>query len=352
MDELWRQRKWKDRPKNLYPDVSCKDAPVPPAVPIPNCDCGNPAKVKQSNHPDTAARAYYLCGDHRDWEMCNFFQWIDGLEMFDPRILHFKQWRSTPYEKFKRWVPPPPNPPPMTAEEKKEASARRMANPPLCNCGVPAELNRMVKDSPYPLTFGCRNRTEGGYPLCDFSEYVYGPKSYWPEPVEKKAKEKVRLTAPERNCHCGVVANYGLVPSELGIGSYCGHMVGDDLGTRKCDFEYFYDKDEVEKEIFRRKKFGIHPQVLKSYIKSRKEKIRREAKERGYLPRSVRDKKDKWVAPLFEKWEKNKRNKTGSLAEQLRDKGKAVDEGPNNVDLEAMKQLVANLPIIVSDDDE
>ncbi|CAO2189186.1 unnamed protein product [Urochloa humidicola] len=90
MDELWRQRKWKDRPKNLYPDVSCKDAPVPPAVPVPNCDYGNPAKVKQSNHPDTAARAYYLCGDHRDWEMCNFFQWIDGPEMFDPRILHFK----------------------------------------------------------------------------------------------------------------------------------------------------------------------------------------------------------------------------------------------------------------------
>ncbi|CAN6216147.1 unnamed protein product [Urochloa humidicola] len=240
----------------------------------------------------------------------------------------------------------------MTAEEKKEASARRMANPPLCNCGVPAELNRMVKDSPYPLTFGCRNRTEGGYPLCDFSEYVYGPKSYWREPVEKKAKEKVRLIAPERNCHCGVVANYGLVPSELGIGSYCGHMVGDDLGTRKCDFEYFYDKDEVEKEIFRRKKFGIHPQVLKSYIKSRKENIRREARERGYLPRSVRDKKDKWVPPLFEKWEKNKRNKTGSLAEQRGDKGKAVDEGPDNVDLETMKQLVANLPIIVSDDDE
>ncbi|CAO2168708.1 unnamed protein product, partial [Urochloa humidicola] len=65
-----------------------------------------PAKVKQSNHPGTAARAYYLCGDHRDWEMCNFFQWIDGPEMFDPRILHFRQWRSSLYEKFKRWVPP------------------------------------------------------------------------------------------------------------------------------------------------------------------------------------------------------------------------------------------------------
>ncbi|CAO2197684.1 unnamed protein product [Urochloa humidicola] len=117
----------------------------------------------------------------------------------------------------------------MTAEEKKEASARRMANPPLCKCGVAAEIHRMVKDSPYPPTFVCRNRTEGGYPLCDFSEYLYGPKSYWPEPVEEKGKEKVQLIAPERKCLCGVVVNYGLVPSELGIGSYCGHMVGDDL---------------------------------------------------------------------------------------------------------------------------
>ncbi|CAN6162326.1 unnamed protein product [Urochloa humidicola] len=209
----------------------------------------------------------------------------------------------------------------------------------------------MVKDSPYPPTFVCRNRTEGGYPLCDLSEYLYGPKSYWPEPVEEKGKEKVRLIALERNCLCGVVANYGLVPSELGIGSYCGHMVGDDLRTRKCDFKYFYDKKEVEEEILRRKKFGIHRNVLDSYIKSRKEKQRREARERGYLPRPVRDKKEKWVPPLFEKWEKNKRNKTGSLAEQHGDKGKAVED-PNNVDMETMKQLVANLPIIVSDDDE
>ncbi|CAO2163702.1 unnamed protein product [Urochloa humidicola] len=240
----------------------------------------------------------------------------------------------------------------MKAKEKKEASARRMANPPLCKCGVAAEINRMVKDSPYPPMFGCRNRTEGGYPLCDFSEYLYGPKLYWPEPVKENIKEKVRLIAPERKYFCGVVVNYGLVPSELGIGYYCGRMIGDDLGTRKCEFEYFYDKNEVENKISRRKKFGIHPEVLRSYIKSRKEKLRREAGERGYLPRSVRDKKDKWVSPLFEKWEKNKRNKIGSLAEQRGDKGKAVEEGSNNVHMETMKQLVANLPIIVSNDDE
>ena len=65
MDSLWRENKWKNRPKELYPDVSCKDAPVPPALPVPNCDCGKPAKVIQSMHPKTAARAYYSCGDTR-----------------------------------------------------------------------------------------------------------------------------------------------------------------------------------------------------------------------------------------------------------------------------------------------
>ena len=32
-------------------------------------------------------------------------------------------------------------------------------------------------------------------------------------------------------CECGVKSNYGLVPSELGIGHYCGHMVDyDEVG--------------------------------------------------------------------------------------------------------------------------
>ena len=32
-------------------------------------------------------------------------------------------------------------------------------------------------------------------------------------------------------CECGVKSNYGLVPSELGIGYYCGHMVEyDEVG--------------------------------------------------------------------------------------------------------------------------
>jgi hypothetical protein len=45
-----------------YLDVSSKDAHVLPDLPVPNCDCGRPAWVCQSKHPNTAARCFYLCG--------------------------------------------------------------------------------------------------------------------------------------------------------------------------------------------------------------------------------------------------------------------------------------------------
>jgi hypothetical protein len=71
---------------------------------------------------------------------------------------------------------------------------------------------------------------QGGYPLCDFNKYDYGPKSYWPKSKEKKGKEvEVELIPLDRNCRCDIAGNYGLVPSELGIGYYCGHMSGDDM---------------------------------------------------------------------------------------------------------------------------
>jgi hypothetical protein len=43
-EQLWRKR---GRPRELYPDMSSKDAPVPPDLPIPNCDCGFTAHVFQ-----------------------------------------------------------------------------------------------------------------------------------------------------------------------------------------------------------------------------------------------------------------------------------------------------------------
>jgi hypothetical protein len=84
MDEMWRENKWKDWPKEVYRDVSCKDAPVPPTFPVPNSDCGKATHVTQSMHPDTAARAYYSCPDYRVSTFHGFFliyniSWIERL---------------------------------------------------------------------------------------------------------------------------------------------------------------------------------------------------------------------------------------------------------------------------------
>jgi hypothetical protein len=63
---------------------------------------------------------------------------------------------------------------------------------------------------------------------------LYGPLSHWPEP-EVKGKEKNQwaeeLKFDQVLCKCGIEAKYGLVPSELGVGYFCGHMVDyDEVG--------------------------------------------------------------------------------------------------------------------------
>ena len=63
---------------------------------------------------------------------------------------------------------------------------------------------------------------------CHFKEWLYGPKNQWPEELQKakqKKKESLIYKAAPVKCECGVKSNYGLVPSELGIGHYCSHMV-------------------------------------------------------------------------------------------------------------------------------
>ena len=63
---------------------------------------------------------------------------------------------------------------------------------------------------------------------CCFKEWLYGPKNQWPEEppkVKEKKKERVIYKAPPVMCECGVKSNYGLVPLELGIGHYCGHIL-------------------------------------------------------------------------------------------------------------------------------
>ena len=67
---------------------------------------------------------------------------------------------------------------------------------------------------------------------CRFKEWLYGPKNKWskePPKVKQKKKERLIYKAPPVKCECGVKSNYGLVPSKLGIGHYCGHMVDSAL---------------------------------------------------------------------------------------------------------------------------
>ena len=56
---------------------------------------------------------------------------------------------------------------------------------------------------------------------------------------KEKEEKSIIYKAPPVKCDCGVKSNYGLVPSELGIGHYCGHMVEyDEVG-------YFCGKHEI-----------------------------------------------------------------------------------------------------------
>ncbi|KAL6595440.1 hypothetical protein ACP70R_047780 [Stipagrostis hirtigluma subsp. patula] len=89
-------------------------------------------------------------------EGCDSFQWIDGPEAYDERILLFPyEEEKVPFEEFKRWVPPPPNPSTMTEEAKYEVSRRRVGNPPLCKCGYWAELQNPPRGLTYTPFFRC-----------------------------------------------------------------------------------------------------------------------------------------------------------------------------------------------------
>ncbi|RCV39268.1 hypothetical protein SETIT_8G209700v2 [Setaria italica] len=213
----YKRRRWYVR----YVGESNGAGPVPPALPVPLCRCGAQAEVKQSRHPKTAGRAFYVCKwtfDPMPAAPCDFFQWIDGPDKYDPRIRLFP-YHSTelkPYHQFRRWVPPPPNPPRMTEEEKQEAACRR-----------------------------------DGWPLCDFNEYIYGPMAMWPTEEEVREFESGKapwpcVSSPSDRCKCGILATEGVVPSELGYGSLCGNAHGDYWNIelllqegRTCDWEDF-----------------------------------------------------------------------------------------------------------------
>ena len=79
---------------------------------------------------------------------------------------------------------------------------------------------------------------------CHFKEWLYGTKNKWPEePPKAKQKKKERLIykAPPVKCECGVKSNYGLVPSELGIGHYWCHMVDyDEVGSFLVNMKSYF----------------------------------------------------------------------------------------------------------------
>ena len=116
--------------------------PFLPAEPTLLYYCGLPASVKQSRHPASAGRAFYYCQLKRCpltldayLEGCNFYQWIDGDEMFEPLIMLFPYdpWKSVPYAEYVSWVPPPLNPPEMIEVAKVDAALHHLANPPRCH---------------------------------------------------------------------------------------------------------------------------------------------------------------------------------------------------------------------------
>lgn len=78
---------------------------------------------------------------------------------------------------------------------------------------------------------------------CHFREWLYGPKSHWPE-EKKKKNDRIITAAPPVKCKCGVEASYGLVPSELGVGYFCGHMVDYDV-VSSCFFSIVLEQQYV-----------------------------------------------------------------------------------------------------------
>jgi hypothetical protein len=68
--DMWREGK-------EYPNTSCPNAPVPPHFPIPRCDHGEEAHVKQLRYLSMTAHAYYYCpyksvsNISHIWILCN-----------------------------------------------------------------------------------------------------------------------------------------------------------------------------------------------------------------------------------------------------------------------------------------
>ncbi|RCV18505.1 hypothetical protein SETIT_3G306300v2 [Setaria italica] len=190
-----------------YVSKSDADAPVPPAVPVPDCSCGVLAEVKQSRHPKTAGRAFYVWKwkfDPMSVAPCNFFQWVDEPDKYDPRI-HLFLYDSTSLNHII-----------SLGEEKQEATYRLVMDPPMCKCRVAAKLMRPNLGVPPKFTpfFRCSLTTH---------------------PTEEKVREfetgKVPwpcVSSPSDRCKCGILETQGVVPFELRYGLFVAmHMASN-----------------------------------------------------------------------------------------------------------------------------
>ncbi|KAG2630405.1 hypothetical protein PVAP13_3KG487101 [Panicum virgatum] len=314
-----------------YPSECDEDDLVPHALPVPFCRCepGNQlAEVKQSRHPKTAGRAFYICkwNDSLNPCHCFFFQWIDGPDKFDPRIRLFPYYRSESwaYNEFRRWVPPPPNPPPMTEEEKQEAAIYCVNNPPKCHCSVRAKLQRPNIGVPpkFTLFFRCSLKTR------EVREFESGKKP-WP-----------CTTTPSFRCKCGIMATKGVVPSELGYGYYCGNSYGEYWEGKTCDWEWFQGRDTINRKLKIRKDYQV-TLPLESFLSGTVlQDLRREygkkAAEKATLKNCIvywRRNRSKYPRPLtdrellanYEKKKKEEEMESQRLREEREKKGFTVD---------------------------
>ncbi|KAF8780724.1 hypothetical protein HU200_001331 [Digitaria exilis] len=99
-------------------------------------------------------------------------------------------------------------------------------------------------------------RRRDGWPVCQFNEYVQGPRSVWPSDEEVRAYEAGQAPWPctkylEKRCKCGILAERGVVPSELGYGWYCGNgnafwkAILFAQEGRTCDWEWLSGRDDL-----------------------------------------------------------------------------------------------------------
>jgi hypothetical protein len=80
--------------------------------------------------------------------------------------------------------------------------------------------------------------------VCDFNEFVYGPRSHWPEELKillsMNSDDLPYHHTPHPLYKCGVPARKGVVPSELGYGYFCGNVVGEDDAWVSKYLQSFY----------------------------------------------------------------------------------------------------------------